>query len=200
MHRIYDEKGLKSLSLHSSAVLVPFTLVLRPEDARHLATTCFRGPSVRRAGNFMTWVNIQDMLKDPIVHLELVEEVLEVIQELITERKTALHAHTFTVIHDRQIGWAWNVDSEDLPQNTRLSRFRLSDELSAFQIMDARVPAPQTPYVTFSLNFAKNVNGWEVRIVTIYPGDMVECGSKRPMTISPAKIVFFPPNHIGATP
>ena len=194
MKRIYSVNGLKSFGLNPNVVLQEFSLHLNDTIQAHLARTCFRG-KVRKAGNFWNWISIQEVLNDEIVRDALLEEILTVLNDLNSRKDLGREVvETITISHTRSVGWAIVVNPEQLPNAVRIER--MPDDQDTFYVLDEDAVAPMTKDVTFSLAFSKDVNGWRINILDLYP-DKVHPDNPE-SDLDPIHVVRFNHEHAGA--
>ena len=169
---------------------VEVAIIVRGDAEDRLARKCFRGTSLKLAGNFSRWHSAQDLFQDPVV----LEQFLDDIHGLWVKEDFA--THSFTAVHPEMVGWEStapleNYKAEDLEQfdlNRRSWGLRVKSSCT-------NLFAPQTNEITLVFEFKIEGSKPVAVVHSIYPGrDMGELYGD--MT-DREKRVFFDWNHPG---
>lgn len=166
-------------------------LIMRQEAKNRLASTCFRGKSVVKAGNFLRWASIEEMLED--------SEVLRMfVIELAKEIKGKPQQGTIgiQVICRDFIGWASTAPKKNYDKS-ELEPFQPNRHTNALRIKQGNDRlAPLTKRVTIVLELKLEGKNWAAVIHSVYPGKDV--GRLTGNITEREGIVFFDWDHQGA--
>ncbi len=180
-----------------------FLIFPRPTRER-LATTCFRGRNVCRAGNFFAWERFEALFHD--LRDDIIDSARETIREdgnFLVMNPGAKLCDSFEIEYETPVGWE-STDALERYREDELVPFRPNDRSYGQRVRDEladRRPAPLTPFVTFIADFRREPHKkspdpvWFIFIRSIYPGrDIGEL--KDDITVR-EKVVFFDWEHPG---
>lgn len=164
------------------------------ETEVRLRDTCFRGQNVHKAGNFIRWTSIRDMLRnDHFVYRNLLAEIDA------AWTTTGAGTYSFTISHSAMIGWETTQPLENFkPEDLRVFRLARRGHAMAVKPERTELLAPQTKEVTFvyQLKHDDQMKGrLLVLIRSLYPGKDV--GALRGDVSQRTQRAFFDFNHPG---
>ena len=166
-------------------------IIVRMNTEDRLATKCFRGTSLRRAGNFSRWESAESLFQDEIVLRHLLAEFDELWQ------KQDFGTHSVAIELSTPVGWE-STGSLDNYKLDDLEQFDLNRRSWGLRVKTSCIDllAPQATELTLVFEF-KSEDGKPVIIVhSIYPGSDV--GELDGDVTEREQRVFFDWNHPGA--
>jgi hypothetical protein len=143
------------------------TISCNQETWRRLSGTSFgRYAGTPFAGTFRRWQYLDDMLRDT----SFLARFLDALQTAIGQIQGVSHSQYFTVACNEPIGWSTTApkssfraeDLEEYHPNKRSTCLRV--KLASGHL------APLTNLVTFSCNFLKLKDCWNIVVYSAYPG------------------------------
>jgi len=143
--------------------------VQQPFDViQRLKGVCFRGPSVRQAGNLFHWKDHNAFLNDPVVLTLMAPSLTEIIDR---PYPYAHGPHRFEIKFEHHVGWdkvvyldKLSVDDED-----SCKRDFLNHKATALILPNDRIKAPLTKVVTMVVS-VRHIGFWQFGIRDMYPG------------------------------
>lgn len=167
-----------------AAIIVP-----RVSETR-LQTTCFRGKTLQRAGNFSQWNSSAKLFRDYLVE----DNFLAALDEAWSER--IFGTNSINIAHKMSVGWESTAPLEDYAPED-LEEFKLNRRSWGLRVKPSRVDllAPQTHVLTIVYEL-KSEDGKPITIVhSIYPG--FDVGDLYGDVTDREKRVFFDWSHPG---
>lgn len=166
------------------------TLIVRLSTVKRLSKTCFRGPLLPLAGNFLLWSSVEEVFGDLGVLAQFLDELGErlLIQDIGT--------HSVCITHSTSVGWESTAPRENYSDDD-LEQFPLNRKSVALRVKPTclHLLAPRTRQLTIVYEF-KFEGEFPVAVIhSIYPGkDIGElCGD---VTAREGRI-FFDWDHPG---
>lgn len=145
-----------------------------------LMGTCFRGRALARAGNFSQWSSFYEMRSNEFFRNQLESDVIESINEYLTEPFEGRMDESFELEFDFEVGWSSTEGSESFSAD-ELEPYALNQVVTCMRVRaESNKLAPRTNIVTVVYTLfhdAENMN-WNAVIYSIYPGEDV--GPLRP--------------------
>jgi hypothetical protein len=168
------------------------TIIVRHTTEERLRTTCFRGTSLNRAGNFSRWDSAEDLFRDGVV----LTQVLAELDGAWEDRDFG--THSLCVKHPLFVGW----ESTDVLTNYQLDdleRFDLNRKSWGLCVKACRTNllTPRTTELTIVFQLKSEYRKPIVVVHSIYPGSDV--GELNGDVTNREKRVFFSWNHPGET-
>ncbi|HRH27011.1 MAG TPA: hypothetical protein PLZ99_02530 [Parcubacteria group bacterium] len=167
-----------------------YKLVVRDKTIERLKNTCFRGPNLALAGNFLAWVNMKAFLNNSRVIQEILSEAREI--NLVGFSLT----RSIEVNLDHPIGWSSTAELDKYPQED-LEEFFLNRHATALRVKmgNHKYKAPKTNTVTIVFEFKDEGDSFVIVIHSIYPG--IDIGELNGDVSKRENVVFFDWNHPG---
>ncbi len=166
-------------------------VIVRRGTKNRLKTTCFRGTSLQRAGNFALWNSPEGLFQDETV----LEQFLAELNELWI--KEDFDTHSLTITHSAIVGWE-STDSVDKYEIDDLERFTPNRKSSALRVRPdlTHLFAPQTKELTLVFEFKSEGERVAAIFHSIYPG--ADIGELIGNVTERERRVFFDWSHPGA--
>lgn len=165
-------------------------VIVRHKTKKRLRATCFRGLSVRLAGNFLRWSSSDELFRDP----EVMKHFLAELDHMWSQREFA--THSVTISHSLPVGWESTAPREQY-HDKDLEPFTLSRRAWGLRVkLDCtHLRAPQTHELTLVYEF-KCEDGTPVAVIhSIYPGS--DIGELNDDVTAREQCIFFGWNHPG---
>lgn len=170
----------------------PAAIIVGRDTEARLSKTCFRGPSVARAGNFFSWRNCEVVLTNPKVLSDLLADALEVI-----EGEEGNGRASVTISLDREIGWE-STAPRRLFKEDDLEWFAPNRKSRAERVkldrLHLRAPRTSDLTIVYQVRLVQG-RGWAIQVWSIYPGE--DIGEVRGNITREEGRVFFDWNHPG---
>ncbi|MDQ5969063.1 MAG: hypothetical protein QG579_220 [Patescibacteria group bacterium] len=140
-------------------------IVTRYHTKERLASTCFRGADVRKAGNFSRWDCIEKVLEDASV----LEELLDDLNEACLDRN--LGTSSLNIECPEIVGWE-STDNIDRYTPDDLEHFNLNRKGHGLRLKLDRtdIRAPKTHMLTLVYELKSEDGNFVALIHSIYPG------------------------------
>lgn len=140
-------------------------IVTRYHTKERLASTCFRGVDVKKAGNFSRWNCIEKVLEDANV----LEELLNDLNEACRDRN--IGTSSLNIECPEFVGW----ESTDMAEKYNLGDlevFKLNRKGRALRVKTDRtdLKAPRTKLLTVIYELKSEDGNFVVIIHSLYPG------------------------------
>lgn len=167
-------------------------IIVRSIATERLATKCFRGTSLARAGNFSRWSSAEKLFSDPLVMRHFLADL-----DLVLAEKD-FRTHSVTITHDELVGWE-STDALERYASSDLEAVNLNHKSWGLRVKPTRtnVLAPQTSDLTIVYEFKREGSVMVAIVHSIYPG--CDIGELDGDVTAREGRVFFDWNHPGAT-
>ncbi len=167
-----------------------FKVIMRDNSFYLLRNTCFRGPSIVRAGNFSAWYGAKEFLMDERVQSAIISEMRELSKPGITE------THSVEIEFDQPIGWSSTDDLSKFPLE-HLVPFALNRRGCGLKVKPVHTEylAPRTNIVTIVLEIKDEGDSYTAVVHSTYPGKDV--GELSDNVSARENVVFFDWSHPG---
>lgn len=167
-----------------------FRILLPLTQRQRLSKTCFRGSSVRAAGNFRLWDSFESLMADNKVLALFLGQLAETVADL---DHRDLVTESFTLNYDSHVGWASTMSLSALPADSKVQGFSLNKRGRGLKVVDPTVLAPLTTELTFivsvQLETIRGKRRWLVFVQSVYPGR--DIGELRGDVSDREGVVFF---------
>ena len=167
-----------------------FRILLPLTQRQRLSKTCFRGSSVRAAGNFRLWDSFESLMADNKVLALFLGQLAETVADL---DHRDLVTESFTLEYGTHVGWASTMSMTALPADSKVQGFSLNKRGKGLKVMDPTVLAPLTTELTFivsiQLETIRGKRRWLVFVQSVYPGS--DIGELRGNVSDREGVVFF---------
>lgn len=167
-----------------------FKVIMRDHAFNRLRNTCFRGPSIVRAGNFSAWYGAKEFLRDERVQSAIISEMRELSKPGISE------THSVEIEFDRPIGWSSTDDLSKFPLE-HLEHITLNQRAWGLKVKHGGVEyfAPRTNIVTIIFELKDEGNSYTAIVHSTYPGKDV--GELFGNVSARENVVYFEWTHPG---
>lgn len=177
---------------------MPVHVIVRKTTEDRLNGTCFRGQPIERAGNFMMWSSMNELLCDPLVRPQFIAEVSEILlSEVDVHEDGSSEQISFTIDVERPIGWSSTESADHFTNLSELEIFQPNRHSLALRVRreENGRKAPLTSLVTFVCE-CKYENDIATAIIhSVYPGD--DIGRLDGDLLVREHIVFYDWDHPG---
>ena len=169
---------------------VPVSIIVPDQTEERLQSTCYRGNSFSRAGNFLHWWSSEGLLRDP----ELMLYFLEELNQLWSEQ--AFGTRSVCIVHSDYVGWE-STSPLALYEDEDLEVFQLNRRAHALRVkLDCtHLLAPLTKEVTIVFEFKEGKDRTVAIVHSAYPG--FDVGDLSGDVTEREHRVFFDWNHPG---
>jgi hypothetical protein len=145
------------------------TIGMAEATTLRLGDTCFRKTDRPLAGNFIGWRSLSDILNDENFMSLLLQELDMVIAGLQGDRARRY----FSTVHTRPVGWSGTMPLRDIALD-ETERFAPNNSCTALRVKeDSECVAPLSHEVTFSVDFMKIRDQWNLMVLSVYPGQNI---------------------------
>jgi len=170
-------------------------VIVRRATEKRLSKTCFRGRSLKRAGNFFLWSVVGELLRDPFIKDELMRELCDIFAEETFKEYESV-TKSFVIDYGSPVGWSSTAPLASFT-NDILEPFNLTRRATCLRVKsNSPVLAPQTTNITFVIE-CKLKRGDPVAIVhSIYPGE--DIGPLKGDVTKREGVAFFGWDYVGA--
>ncbi len=167
-----------------------YKVIMRDHTFDRLRNTCFRGPSIVRAGNFSAWGAAKEFLSDLRVQNAIISEMRELSKPGISE------AHSVEIEFDQPIGWSSTDDLSKFPLE-HLEAFSLNRRAGGLRVKLCHTEylAPKTHVVTIIFELKDEGNSYTALVHSTYPGKDV--GELNDNVSARENVAFFGWTHPG---
>lgn len=166
-----------------------YTVIMRRNTIERLRDTCFRGPSIARAGNFSAWPDVHVFIHDNRILDKIISEMRELALEDLSE------THSFEIEFETPVGWSSTGKMDDYPRED-LEEFTPNRRSNALRVKrDIGHLARRTNLVTIIFELKDEGHSMTAVVHSLYPGR--DIGELFGDVSSREQIVFFDWAHPG---
>jgi hypothetical protein len=166
------------------------TLIVRRSTKDRLRTTCFRGTSLKKAGNFFRWNSVEGFFQDGLVLEKLLTEIDYLFQ--VSDFRT----HRMHITHTQPVGWGSTGIIDNYPSDA-LEHFNPNRRSTGLRVKSKRIDilAPMTQELTIVFEFKSEDSCPTAIVHSIYPG--TDVGELMGDVTEREQLIFFDWNHPG---
>ncbi len=166
------------------------SIIVRNNTEARLRTKCFRGTTIKRAGNFFRWDSAESLFSDQ----EVLEQFLEELDDAWQDQDFGTHSVTIT--HPLFVGWE-GTDELIYYSLDDLERFDLNRKSWGLRVKQERghLLSPKTQELTIVFEFKREKERAVAVIHSLYPG--CDVGELIGDVTEREQRVFFDWNHHG---
>lgn len=169
------------------------TVIMRADKnvEDRLRRTCFRGPRVKRAGNFSQWDSLEQLLRDPDVQKKFMFHIESL------WKKRQFGRDSFEIQYHAVVGWSESASSTGYdPFN--LEKFQWNRDGWGKRVKEVckNLPAPQTDCFTIVFRLTSDHRRPVVYINSLHLGP--NYWPPKGDVTERTQLVFFGPQHLGA--
>lgn len=166
-------------------------VVYRQKVADRLSKTCFRDNGGCWAGNFFAFPSFTEVLSDPVIKREFIEQLMEAFEE------GEIGTQSFIVDAGRLVGWSSTASYKQFPEEM-LESFVLNGRATALRVKPEvadQFKAPKTEILTVVCELKLEERNRVAVIHSLYPGE--DIGELVGDVTGREGVVFFTWEHPG---